>query len=174
MGDNLTLPIDIGTGNGDVTGPVSSVTNRIVLFADGTGKILKQSTTLTNATLVNYGTSIATIQSQITTINAKISDIVPVVDITVATNGGSLTIADSTTVEILAPAAGIATFTLTMPASPSDLQFVRIGCGANAIAALTHVANSGQTLVGALTALSATVAATFMYKLSNTTWYRIS
>ena len=73
---------------------------------------------------------------------------------------------------ILNPSGTLATGTITMPASPTDGMQVRIS-STQIITALTMSANTGQTLLNAPSALTAAGFALFLYKSSNTTWYRI-
>ena len=88
-------------------------------------------------------------------------------------SGFSQTIANTTIYVIIEPAGTLATGTVTMPASPVDGQTVTI-TSTQIITALTHNPNTGQTLKGALTTIPADGNATWLYKTSTTTWYRVS
>jgi len=87
--------------------------------------------------------------------------------------GFSQTISNTTTYLIIEPSGTLATGTVTMPASPVDGQTVTI-TSTQIITALTHNPNTGQTLKGALTTIPADGNATWLYKTSTTTWYRVS
>lgn len=86
--------------------------------------------------------------------------------------GFSNTVANSTGVYIISPAGTLATGTITMPAAPVDKQRVVITT-TQTITALTHNPNTGQTLKGALTTLTANSSGTWVYRSTDTTWYRI-
>ena len=86
------------------------------------------------------------------------------------TTGFSYTITAPLT--ILNPAGTLAAGTITMPASPTDGMRVRFS-STQIITALTVSANTGQSIVNALTALTAGGFAEYMYRSANTTWYRI-
>jgi len=87
--------------------------------------------------------------------------------------GFSQTIANTTTFLVIEPSGTLATGTVTMPASPVDGQLVRI-LTTQTITALTHSPNTGQTLKGALTTLVINTGASWLYKTSTTTWYKVS
>lgn len=75
-------------------------------------------------------------------------------------------------VTVFAPAGTLATGTVVMPASPPDGMRVRIA-STQIVTALTMNANTGQTLLNALAALTAGGFAEYIYRSTNTTWYRI-
>lgn len=89
------------------------------------------------------------------------------------TTGFSYTFAAGTQVLIINPAGTLATGTITMPAAPVDGMTVRFS-SSQIITALTVSANSGQSIVGAVTALVLGGSAQYLYRQSNTTWYRIA
>ena len=91
-------------------------------------------------------------------------------DYQVSTTGFSYTFAAGTTNLVMNPAGTLATGTITMPAAPSDGMTITFS-SSQIITALTVNANTGQSIVGAPTSLTAGGAATFLYRLSNTTWY---
>ena len=84
----------------------------------------------------------------------------------------NVTVANTTGKFIMEPAGVLATGTITMPATPVDKQQVTLS-STQTITALTHNPNSGQTLRGALTTLTANTPASWVYRTANTTWYRI-
>lgn len=91
-------------------------------------------------------------------------------DYQVLTTGFSYTFAAGTTTLIANPAGTLATGTVTMPAAPGDGMVVTIE-STQQITALTVAANTGQSLVGAPTQLVPNQPLSFIYRLTNTTWY---
>jgi len=94
-------------------------------------------------------------------------------DYQVSTTGFSYTFAAGTTVLVMNPAGTLATGTITMPASPVDGMTITFS-STQTISALTLNGNTGQTVVSKVTVLSANQATTYVYRLSNTTWYPMS
>lgn len=87
--------------------------------------------------------------------------------------GFSITIPTNTRSMLLNPAGTLASGTITMPPNPVvDGQFVTIA-SSQTITTLTVLANSGQTLNGAVTTLPLNGFATWQFNLSTTTWYRV-
>ncbi len=72
---------------------------------------------------------------------------------------------------VMNPAGTLAAGTITMPASPADGMTIRFSTS-QAITALVVAANTGQSIVSAVTTLAAGGGAVYIYRLSNTTWYR--
>lgn len=91
----------------------------------------------------------------------------------VATNASSSTVADTTSVVILAPAATIASYTLTLPANPSEGHRLTIVSNGTAITALTISANSGHTVAsGALpTTFKFGAGNSVQFVFRSTVWY---
>jgi hypothetical protein len=87
--------------------------------------------------------------------------------------GFSQTITNTTTFLVIEPTGTLATGTVIMPASPVDGQVVTLTT-TQTITTLTHNPNTGQTLKGALTTITANSNAAWIYKTSTTTWYRVS
>lgn len=87
----------------------------------------------------------------------------------VVITGFNETIPDNTSSYTLVPAAGLATGTLKMPANPIDGQQVYIG-STKTVAALTHTANTGQTLINPLTTLVAGTTYIKKFRASDNTW----
>jgi len=75
------------------------------------------------------------------------------------------------TVLVMNPAATLATGTITMPASPVDGMIICFS-SSQIITSLTVSANTGQSIVSAVTTLAAGGGAAYIYRLANTTWYR--
>jgi hypothetical protein len=94
-------------------------------------------------------------------------------DYQVLTTGFTYTFAAGTTVLVINPAGTLATGTITMPASPVDGMTITFS-STKLISALTLSGNTGQTVVSAATILPANQATTYVYRLSNTSWYPMS
>lgn len=95
-------------------------------------------------------------------------------DFQVLTTGFSYTFASGTTTLIAAPAGTLATGTITMPGSPADGMVITITT-TQEITALTINGNTGQSIGGTQVAqMPANSAMSFVYRQSNTTWYRNS
>lgn len=92
-------------------------------------------------------------------------------DYQVLTTGFSYTFAAGITTLIANPAGTLATGTITMPAAPADGMVVTFN-STQIITALTVSANAGQSIVNAVTTLAAGGGANYIYRLTNTTWYR--
>ena len=86
------------------------------------------------------------------------------------TTGFSYTFAAGTQVLVMNPAGTLATGTITMPASPSDGMTITFS-SSQQITALTVQGNTGQSMSNAVTFLPGKTAASYVYRLSNTTWY---
>ena len=95
-------------------------------------------------------------------------------DFQVLTTGFSYTFASGTTTLIANPAGTLATGTITMPGSPADGMVITITT-TQQITALTINGNTGQSIGGTQVSLmAANSAMSFVYRQSNTTWYRNS
>lgn len=94
-------------------------------------------------------------------------------DYQVLTTAFTYTFAAGTTVLVINPAGTLATGTITMPAAPADGMTISFS-STQTITALTVNANTGQSIVSAATVLPARQATTYVYRLSNTTWYPMS
>ena len=91
-------------------------------------------------------------------------------DYQVPTTGFSYTFAAGTTVLVMNPAGTLATGTITMPASPVDGMTISIE-STQQITALTVQGNTGQSLVNGTQTLRPNQPYSWVYRLSNTTWY---
>lgn len=87
------------------------------------------------------------------------------------TTGFSYTFALGVTTLIAQPAGTLAAGTITMPAAPVDGMTIAFS-SSQAITALTVSANAGQSIVSAVTTLAAGGGAKYIYRATNTTWYR--
>jgi hypothetical protein len=92
-------------------------------------------------------------------------------DYQVPTTGFSYTFAAGVQVLVMNPAGTLAAGTITMPATPADGMTIAFS-SSQAITALVVLANTGQSIVSAVTTLAAGAGAKYIYRLSNTTWYR--
>jgi hypothetical protein len=97
----------------------------------------------------------------------------------IITSGSSGTVTGSNYIVTIDPAATLASYVLTMPASPTDLQTVEVDFGGTLtngtiVTALTISPNSGQTILDNTPPTTATADNTLLYRYraSNTTWYR--
>ena len=88
------------------------------------------------------------------------------------TTGFSYTFASGVQTLVMNPAGTLATGTITMPATPADGMTIRFS-SSQIITALTVSANSGQSIVAAVTSLVLGGSAQYIYRATNTTWYRI-
>lgn len=87
-------------------------------------------------------------------------------------SGFSNTIPDNTRFYIFGAPGLLAAGTLTMPPNPIDGQRVTVS-SRSAITLFTLNANTGQTLYGGLTTLGLAGFGTWIYRASDTSWYRI-
>ena len=95
-------------------------------------------------------------------------------DFQALTTGFSYTFASGTTTLIINPAGTLATGTITMPATPADGMVITF-MTTQEITAITIAANAGQSIGGTQPAqLPANSSMSFVYRQSNTTWYRNS
>jgi hypothetical protein len=95
-------------------------------------------------------------------------------DYQVLTTGFSYTFASGTTTLIAQPAGTLATGTITMPGSPADGMVITF-MTTQEITALTIAGGAGQSIGGTQVSLmAANSSMSFVYRLSNTTWYRTS
>lgn len=91
-------------------------------------------------------------------------------DYQVLTTGFTYTFAAGTTTLIINPAGTLATGTITMPAAPADGMVITIQ-STQQITALTIQGNTGQSLVAGAITMRANQPESFVYRLTNTTWY---
>jgi len=91
-------------------------------------------------------------------------------DYQVLTTGFTYTFAAGTQVLVAVPAGTLATGTITMPSAPADGMVITIQ-SSQQITALTLNANTGQSLVGTAVQISPNAPLSWVYRLTNTTWY---
>lgn len=94
-------------------------------------------------------------------------------DYQVLTTGFSYTFASGTTTLIAQPAGTLATGTITMPGSPADGMVITIQ-STQQVTAVTVQGNTGQSLVGGAAQLIPNQPLSYVYRLSNTTWYAMA
>ncbi|HJW41371.1 MAG TPA: hypothetical protein VJ476_09120 [Rhizomicrobium sp.] len=87
------------------------------------------------------------------------------------TSGFAITAGSAVGRLILDPAGTLASGSITMPAAPKDGQILRLA-SSQTITALTLTPNTGQSIVGTLSSLTANGFAEYTYRGANTTWYR--
>jgi hypothetical protein len=97
----------------------------------------------------------------------------------IITSGSSGTVTGGNYIVTIDPSATLAAYTLTLPASPTDLQTVEVDFGGTLtsgtiVTALVISPNSGQTILDNTAPTTATADNTLLYRYraSNTTWYR--
>jgi hypothetical protein len=91
-------------------------------------------------------------------------------DYQVLTTGFSYTFAAGTQVLVAVPAGTLATGTITMPSAPADGMVITIQ-SSQQITALTLNGNTGQSIVGTAVQISPNAPLSWVYRLTNTTWY---
>jgi hypothetical protein len=94
-------------------------------------------------------------------------------DYQVLTTAFTYTFASGTQTLVINPAGTLATGTITMPAAPADGMVITIE-STQAITALTVQGNTGQSLVGAPARIYPNQPESFIYRVTNTTWYPYS
>lgn len=94
-------------------------------------------------------------------------------DYTTPVTGFNYTIPANVTVAIMQPAGTLATGTVKMPASAIDGMTVTVSC-TQIITALTLSANTGQSVVNPVTTLAAGATSSYLYRATNTTWYKVN
>lgn len=90
-----------------------------------------------------------------------------------AANGGSTQLSNNVHQVILTNGSVIATHTLTLPATPVDGQYLGLAGGAGGVTTLTLSPSGGETINGTITTLLASTFASWQYRASDTTWWRV-
>lgn len=86
--------------------------------------------------------------------------------------GFTITIGNNISTLVLTPAGTLTTGTITMPATPIDKQIIKV-CSTQIVTTLTVSPNSGQTINGAPTTITATAGFSYIYVLASTQWVRL-
>ena len=94
-------------------------------------------------------------------------------DYQVLTTGFTYTFASGTQTLVMNPAGTLATGTITMPAAPADGMSITIE-STQTITAITVQGNTGQSIVGAPTQLLPNQPLSWVYRVTNTTWYPLA
>jgi len=94
-------------------------------------------------------------------------------DYTTPSTGFNYTIPANVTVAIIQPAGTLATGTVKMPASAINGMTITVSC-TQIITALTLSANTGQSIVNPVTTLASGGTSSYIYRASNTTWYKVA
>jgi len=94
-------------------------------------------------------------------------------DYQVLTTGFSYTFASGTQTLVANPAGTLATGTITMPAAPADGMSITIE-STQVISAITVQGNTGQSIVGTPTQLLPNQPLSWVYRVTNTTWYPLA
>ena len=89
-----------------------------------------------------------------------------------AANGSSTQIFSNIGVVLIQPNATIASYTITMPATPVQGQGIKIGF-ANTITTLTHTVVGGQTLLSGLTTGNVSNGGEWIYDTNTASWYKV-
>ena len=89
-----------------------------------------------------------------------------------AANGSSTQIFSNIGVVLIQPNATIASYTITMPATPVQGQGIKIGF-ANTITTLTHTVVGGQTLLGGLTTANVSAGGEWIWDENTLSWYKV-
>ncbi len=89
-----------------------------------------------------------------------------------AANASSTQIFSNIGVVLIQPNAAIASYTITMPATPVQGQGIKIGF-ANTITALTHTVVGGQTLLGGLTTANVSAGGEWIWDENTLSWYKV-
>lgn len=90
----------------------------------------------------------------------------------VPTTGFTITVGTGVQYLVLNPAGTLATGTVTFPATVADGLVLTIS-STQIITALTLTPGAGQTISGSASALAASVAISYLYRSTDTTWYRV-
>ena len=89
-----------------------------------------------------------------------------------AANASSTQIWSNIGVVLIQPNATIASYTITMPATPVQGQGIKIGF-ANTITTLTHTVVGGQTLLGGLATANVSAGGEWIYDTNTASWYKV-
>lgn len=87
--------------------------------------------------------------------------------------GFSYTVPSGVVGTIFTPAGTLLTGTIIMTAAPADGMTVSLS-STQAITTLTLSPNTGQSILNAIVTFAVGATASYVYRLSNTTWYKIS
>lgn len=95
----------------------------------------------------------------------------PFIQYDVPTNGGTTIVSPIASVVVINPAGTLLSLTVTLPALAADNKRIRIS--SSQILTSVTLGAGAATIVGSITALVLGGFCEYIFKLSNTTWYRI-
>ena len=113
------------------------------------------------------------VQKYVQSVISHVNNISPQIQHNDAANGFSQVMANGISHLVLDSPVTIATGTVTMPSTPVDNQLVTV-LSTSAITSLSQLPNTGQTLNGAINSMTANASGTWIFRLSNNTWYRVA
>lgn len=150
--------------------------SRVYSFPDSTGTVALESRKIPNASLVN---SSITINGSPISLGGSVSTPGAYTRQNI-TSGTSATVTGGNYIVTVDPSTVIATFALTLPVSPSDMDVVQIFFGGtiakgNVVVSWSVLPNSGQTIQDNNPLIAAVVGdnAYYQYRTATTTWYKI-
>jgi hypothetical protein len=173
LATSATTATNIAGGLGGYI-PYQSAVNTTALLANGTsGQVLKSNGTTVAPSWVTLGTmslqNANAITESGTVADTSYSYQTPL-------TGFTITIADGIQTLILEPAGTLLAGTITMPSTPVDGQLIRI-TSTQSITTLTLSPNAGQSVKNAPTGFTVNLTGSqgyeLIYRLANTTWYRL-
>ena len=171
-GNALTATNIAGGLGGSI--PYQSAVNTTAMLANGTvGQVLESNGTTLAPSWVTLGTMSLQNANAITE-SGSVAD--TSFSYQTPTTGFSITIANGIQTLILEPAGTLLAGTIIMPSTPVNGQLIRITSTQN-ITALTLSPNAGQSIVNAPTGFTVNLTGDqgyeLIYRLANTTWYRL-
>ena len=90
----------------------------------------------------------------------------------VPTTGNTLAFSGAFTVMIVKPAGTLSALTIDLPASPPDGTYVKATCS-QIVSTLTLASTDSSTIIAAPTSFAAGGHFSYLYNLSDTTWYPV-
>lgn len=101
---------------------------------------------------------------------SSMSSTIPVKQYATPATAGTVTVAaNGNTVLFLNPAGTIATLTVNLPSTPSDLDRVTLGTSQ----IVTSLTLGNGTIIGAITTLALGAFATYIYSSDTSSWFRM-
>lgn len=113
------------------------------------------------------------VQKYVQSVISHVNNISPQIQYSDVANSFSQIIANGISHLVLESPITIASGTVTMPSTPVDNQSVTV-LSAIEITSLSQLPNTGQTLNGPMTSIAPNASGTWIFRLSNNTWYRIA
>ena len=94
-------------------------------------------------------------------------------DFSTPTTGFSYTVPAGVVGTVLTPSGTLLAGTIVMPAAPVDGMTVSLS-STQAVTTLTLSPNTGQSISSAITTFALGATASYLYRASNSTWYKIA